>query len=126
MQEACKHQTPSDVYADNCWCRHKHSLHQMVTDSGVAVCCCLCRAASGARSPGADPVRPISAALAGLQVQQQRRPQQQQRPMSVLQSPGRGFAAAPSEAQNAECLQTLLGLCTQLDRCGLVVQQLQW
>jgi hypothetical protein len=93
---------------------HKYSLHHTVTESGAGLCSWLCRAASGARSPGADAVRPISAALAGLQVQQQ-----QQRPMSVLQTPGRGFAAAPSEAQNAECLQTLLGLCTQLDRCGL-------
>lgn len=70
--------------------------------------------AVAARSPAAaDPTRPISSALAGLQLQ---------RPGSVhLQlSPGRVFSAAAgpgSEAQYAECLQTLLGLCTQLDRC---------
>lgn len=83
-------------------------------------CYCVYRSVAG-RSPGADPMRPLSAILAGLQLQ----PQQQQapaaapvpRPMSVLQSPGRVFAAAPSSAaQNTECLQTLLGLCTQLDR----------
>lgn len=72
-------------------------------------------------------MRPISAALAGLQLQQpqhqplqqQQQQQQVQRPMSVLQSPvgGRGFAAS-SAAQYAECLQTLLGLCSQLDRCA--------
>lgn len=87
------------------------------------------RSVAGAgRSPaGADLLRPISAALAGLQLQ----PQQQQqpvhtsapaaavqRPMSVLQSPVRvSTAAVPgTAAQNAACLQTLLGLCTQLDR----------
>lgn len=106
-----------------------------LTCAARTCCAGVFRSVAGiGKSPAAaDPLRPISAALAGLQLQ----PQQQQvqvqtpaaapvqRPMSVLQSPGRVFAAVSSSAaQNAECLQILLGLCTQLDRyaCPILVR----